>query len=85
MESSCLRACCHTSGHAPACRDREVMMSLPVQHRKGIVALEIGVAVVGTTAAIMKRRSAAHRNDIDVESCIANLHRVDAAGGADRR
>lgn len=44
---------------------------------KGIVALEIGVGLVGTTATIVMRRLAAHRSDIDVESCMANLHRID--------
>jgi hypothetical protein len=41
-----------------------------------IVALEIGVGLVGTTATILMRRLAAHRNDIDVESCMANLYRI---------
>ena len=47
-----------------------------VQHRRAVVALEIGVGFVGATAALMMRRSAAHRNDVDVESCMANLYRV---------
>ncbi|MEO8692890.1 MAG: hypothetical protein ABI658_05195 [Acidimicrobiales bacterium] len=42
-----------------------------------IVALEIGVGLVGTTATLLLRRVAAHRNDVDVESCMANLYRLD--------
>jgi len=42
-----------------------------------IVAFEIGVGLVGTTATLMMRRVAAHRSDVDVKSCMANLHRLD--------
>jgi hypothetical protein len=51
-------------------------VSLYVQHRRAVVALEIGVGFVSATAALMMRRSAAHRDDVDVESCMANLYRV---------
>ena len=52
-------------------------MTATALRTKRLVALEIGVGLVGTTATIVMRRMAAHRNDIDVESCMENLYRID--------
>jgi len=52
-------------------------MNATASRTKRLVALEIGVGLVGTTATIVMRRMAAHRNDIDVESCMENLYRID--------
>jgi len=44
---------------------------------RGRIALEIGVGFLGTTAALLMRRASAHRDDVDVRSCMANLYRLD--------
>ena len=51
-------------------------MALHTPRSMRIVAFEIGVGLVGT-ATLMMRRVAAHRSDVDVKSCMANLYRLD--------
>ncbi len=53
-------------------------MSLHIQHRRGaMVALEITMGIAGTTAALMLRRAPSNDDDVDVESCLANLYRLE--------